>query len=73
MDGATIKQENEAMSQDQMNQAAEISRFVIENGRVEGEGEAWTESLRVEVEFECSERNLPDCDEIAEAAVNLAK
>jgi hypothetical protein len=63
------------MSQDQMNQAAEISRFVLENGRVEsdGEGNLNLESLRTEVEFECSERNLPDCDEIAEAAVKLAK
>ena len=61
-------------SQNIQNQAAEIAQFVIENGRVEsdGNGSFNTESLRVEVEFECNERGLSDCTEIAEAAVKLA-
>lgn len=48
-----------------------ISRTVIENGRVEGEGEAWLESLRREVEFEATERghSSDDAAEIAAAAV----
>lgn len=58
-------------SQDQMNQAASIAAFVIENGRVETDdsGQVNAESLRVEVEFECGERGLEDCGEIAAAAV----
>ena len=56
---------------DQMNQATEIARHVVENGRVQGEGQAWLESLRIEVEFECEERGLSDCTEIADAAVTL--
>lgn len=58
-------------SRNQIEVAAEIAQFVVENGRVQGEGEEWLESLRTEVEFECSERGLEDCDEIAEVAVNL--
>jgi hypothetical protein len=57
-------------SQDQLNQAAAISQFVIENGRVETDdsGQVNAESLRVEVEFECGERGLEDCSEIAAVA-----
>jgi hypothetical protein len=60
-------------SQDQMNTAAQIAQFVVENGRVEsdGRGNLNLESLRAEVEFECGERGLPDCTEIAAAAVEL--
>ena len=60
-------------SQEQLNQAAEISKFVVESGRVESDddGNINSESLRVEVEFECGERGLSECAEIAEAAVSL--
>ena len=60
-------------SQEQLNQAAEISKFVVESGRVESDddGNINSESLRVEVEFECGERGLSECSEIAEAAVSL--
>lgn len=58
-------------SRKQIEIATEIAQFVIENGRVEGEGDDWKESLRNEVEFECSERGLEDCEEIAEVAVDL--
>lgn len=58
-------------SRTQIEIATEIAQDVIENGRVEGDGEGWLESLAVEVEFECSERGYDDCEEIAEAAVNL--
>lgn len=62
------------MSQSIQNAAAEISQFVIENGRVEsGENGINLASLEVEVEFECEERGLPDCGEIAAAAVALAE
>lgn len=61
-------------SQAIQNQAAMISQFVIENGRVEsGENGINLASLEVEVEFECEERGLEDCSEIAAAAVELAK
>jgi hypothetical protein len=58
-------------SRNQIEVAMEIAQFVVENGRVSGEGGDWLESLRDEVEFECGERELEDCEEIAEAAVNL--
>lgn len=58
-------------SRNQIEIAIEISRFVSENGRVQGDGDDWKESLRTEVEFECSERGLEDCEEIAEVAVKL--
>lgn len=61
-------------SQNQMNIAAEITQFVVENGRVEPDGDGINlESLRIEVEFEASERGLEDCSEIAAVAVELAK
>ena len=59
-------------SRKQVEVAQEIAQFVVENGRVQGEGSEWLESLRGEVEFECDERGLDDCAEIAEVAVNLA-
>ena len=58
-------------SRTQIEIATEIAQDVIENGRVIGHGDDWKESLRNEVEFECSERGLDDCEEIADAAVNL--
>lgn len=59
-------------SRNQIDQAVEIARFVVENGRVEGdEGNLNLESLRIEVEIECGERGIEDCAEIAEAAVEL--
>ena len=58
-------------SRKQIEIATEIAQFVVENGRVEGVGVEWLESLRVEVEFECGDRGLEDCEEIAEVAVNL--
>ena len=59
-------------SRNQVEVAQEIAQFVVENGRVTGEGSEWLESLRGEVEFECDERGISDCEEIAEVAVNLA-
>ena len=59
-------------SRNQVEVAQEIAQFVVENGRVSGEGSERVESLRVEVEFEAGERGLDDCEEIAEVAVNLA-
>lgn len=55
-------------------QAAEIAKFVVENGRVEsdGDGNLNQESLRGEVEFECEERGLEDCAEIADLALQFA-
>jgi hypothetical protein len=60
-------------SQQQLNVAAEISQFVVENGRVESDadGNLNLESLRAEVEFECHERGIEDSDEVAAAAVEL--
>ena len=58
-------------SRKQIEIATEIAQFVVENGRVEGVEVEWLESLRVEVEFECGDRGLEDCEEIAEVAVNL--
>lgn len=56
------------------NSAAEISQFVIENGRVESDENGINlASLEVEVEFECMERGLEDCEEIAAAAVEMAE
>ena len=53
--------------------AIEIAQNVIADGRVIGDGKGWVESLRIEVEFECNEHGYDedDCEEIAEAAVNL--
>lgn len=61
------------MSQSIQNAAAEISQFVIENGRVlaDDDGNLNEESVRVEVEFECMERGLEDCEEIAAAAAEM--
>ena len=48
------------LSQDEQEQAAQIARFVIENGRVIAtDGETEPESLAVEVSFEASERGIP--------------
>lgn len=58
-------------SRTQIEIATEIAQDVIDNGRVTLAGDEWSESLRIEVEFECGERGLDDCEEIAEAAVNL--
>lgn len=58
-------------SRTQIEIATEIAQDVIDNGRVTGEGDEWSESLRIEVEFECGERGLDDCEEIADAAVKL--
>lgn len=49
--------------------ALEIANYVVENGRVEGDGDEWIESLRVEVEFEADERGLENSTELAELAV----
>ncbi|MBE7555997.1 MAG: hypothetical protein HS126_33500 [Anaerolineales bacterium] len=51
--------------------AAEIARLVIEDGRVEGEGEEWLASLGVEVAFEADEQGYENATEIAEEAVRL--
>lgn len=60
-------------SQNQMNTAAQLSQFVVENGRVQSDENGLSlESLRVEVEFECNERGLEDCAMIAEAAAVMA-
>ena len=69
------QQETQTMSQKYATDAATVDRIansVIENGRVEGEGDAWLESLRGEVEFEATEQGFSDDEaaEIAEAAVS---
>ena len=47
------------LSQDEQEQAAQIARFVIENGRVIAtDGKLEPESLAVEVSFEASERGI---------------
>lgn len=51
--------------------AAQIARFVIERGRVEGEGEDWLGWLGVEVAIEADERGYDNATEIAEEAVRL--
>lgn len=58
-------------SRNQVEVAQEIAQSVVENGRVSGQGSEWLEALRNEVEFECGERGLDDCEEIAEVAVKL--
>lgn len=50
--------------------AAEIARYVIEQGRVE-KGEWFLASLGAEVAFEADERGLENATEIAEEAVRL--
>lgn len=56
-------------SQDQLITATELAQFVIESGRVTGDTpDEWLESLTGEVEFECNDRGIDDCHEIAEAA-----
>jgi hypothetical protein len=60
-------------SRKQIEIATEIAQFVVENGRVVGQGTEWIESLRNEVEFEADERGLEDSAEIAEAAVKLQR
>lgn len=57
---------------DTLQLAVEIRRFVIENGRVdEAEGQAWLDSLEVEVEAEARMRGYENSDEIARIAVTL--
>jgi hypothetical protein len=52
--------------------AAEIARYVIEDGQVEGEDEAWwLASLGAAVAFEADVRGLEDATEIADEAVRL--
>jgi hypothetical protein len=51
--------------------ATQIASFVIEKGRVEGEGEDWLASLAVEVAFEADERGYENASEIAVEAVRL--
>lgn len=52
------------LSQTEQNEAMSIARFVITNGRVEkdNDGELNSESLRVEVSFEATERGYADED-----------
>ena len=50
--------------------AAEIARYVIEQGRVE-QGEWFIPSLGAAVAFEADERGLENATEIAEEAVRL--
>jgi len=51
--------------------AEEIARLVIEEGRVEGEGDEWLASLGLEVLVEADNRGLESATEIAEEAVRL--
>jgi hypothetical protein len=53
--------------------AAEIARYVIENGLVdeEYEGEWWLPSLGAAVAFEADKRGHDNATEIAEEAVRL--
>jgi len=52
--------------------AAEIARYVIEQGQVEGEDDDWwLASLGAAVAFEADERGLEEATEIAEEAVRL--
>ena len=52
--------------------AAEIARYVIEDGQVEGEDEEWwLASLGAAVAFEADVRGLEDATEIADEAVRL--
>lgn len=62
-------------SREQIDRAVEIAKHVVDNGRVlsDGTGSLDLLSLRAEVEFECDERGLSDCAEIANIAVSLAK
>ena len=55
------------------NVAAQIAQSVVENGRVQGEGDDWLESLEVEVEFEAREQGYENSDEIAREAVSQSK
>lgn len=59
------------LSQNEQNEALDIARFVIENGRVEsGDGGFIDESLRTEVSYEAGERGYDD--ETAEAMATFA-
>ena len=52
--------------------AAEIARFVIEQGRVNGEDyEWWLGSLAVEVAFEADDRAYENASEISGEAIRL--
>jgi hypothetical protein len=51
--------------------AEEIARFVLDEGRVEGQGDEWLASLGLEVLVEADERGLENATEIAEEAVRL--
>lgn len=57
------------LSQDQKEIAAQLTKFVVENGRVTSEHGDWNESLRGEVEFEADAQDIEDAAEIAEYAV----
>jgi hypothetical protein len=63
------------MNQQELSRIAdEIARFVIEQGRVEGEdAEWWIASLSVEVMVEANERGYDNPTEISEEAVRLYK
>lgn len=41
-----------------MKNLKDICNFVIESGRVSGEGDEWYESLAIEMEFEASEQGV---------------
>ena len=50
---------NNKLTQDEQEQAAQIARFVMENGRVIAtDGKPEPESIAVEVSFEASERGI---------------
>lgn len=55
--------------------AAEIRGFVVENGRVEGDGLEWLDNLGVEVELEARERgnDSTEANIISQAAVGQAQ
>lgn len=61
------------MKENELSQvAAELARFVIDQGRVKGtDHEWWLSSLAVEVAFEADERGYENASEIAEEAVRL--
>ena len=61
------------MDQEELRQIAnEIARFVIEQGRVDGEdADWWIASLSVEVTMEADERGYDNATEISEEAVRL--
>ncbi len=54
---------------------ARIFNAVVENGRVQGDGEGGfnPESVETEVEFEARERGYENSDEIGEAARDMVR